>query len=125
MDPRRVLVIEDDPSVTELLKTVLIGDGYVVMSTEAALGALALARRLKPDVILLDLGLPYRSGASLLADLKADPRTEPIPVIVVSSMTELLTPDRRALAADVIAKPFDVQMLLERVRVAVQGGRAA
>ena len=95
------------------------------MSTEAALGALALARRLKPDVILLDLGLPYRSGASLLADLKADPRTEPIPVIVVSSMTELLTPDRRALAADVIAKPFDVQMLLERVRVAVQGGRAA
>ena len=125
MDPQRVLVIEDEPAIVALLTQVLSEAGYVVAATDAAIGAMAMVRDLEPSVILLDLGLPYRSGASLLAELKTDARTAPIPVVVVSSMPDVLTAERRALATAVVQKPFDVQELVEKVRAARQSGQAA
>jgi two-component system alkaline phosphatase synthesis response regulator PhoP len=78
----------------------------------------ALARRLHPAVVLLDLGLPYRSGGTLLADLKTDPVTAGIPVLIVSAYAEALLPGRRALAAAVPSKPFSPAVLLAAVRAA-------
>ena len=112
----RVLVIEDDPGIRDLLTDALLSDGYTVTATESALGAATLVRRLLPRVILLDLGLPYRSGGALLQDLKSDPQTAPIPVLIVSALTETLTPERRAMASAVIAKPFNPEALLNAVR---------
>jgi CheY-like chemotaxis protein len=66
----------------------------------------------------LDLGLPYRSGAALLADLKAHPATAVIPVIVVSAYTDALPRERAALAAAVIAKPFAPATLLAALHAA-------
>jgi DNA-binding response OmpR family regulator len=80
---RRVLVIEDDPHIKDLLTDVLTGDGFSVTAADSVLGAATLIRRLRPCAIVLDLGLPYRSGASLLTDLKGDAETAHIPVIVV------------------------------------------
>ena len=60
----------------------------------------------------MDLGLPYRSGAALLVDLKANPATAAVPVIVVSAYTDALPRERVALAAAVIAKPFAPATLL-------------
>ena len=116
MEPRRVLVIEDDPGISWLLLNTIEGDGYAVTLQESAIGATALVRYLQPDVILLDLGLPYRSGVSLLAELKAEPATAQIPIIVVSAMTEVLTRERRAMAAAVLSKPFSPRGLLAAVR---------
>lgn len=116
--PRRVLVIEDDPESSGLLTAALESDGYAVTAQESAFGARDLVHRLRPDVILLELALPYRSGASLLAELKADPDAASIPVIVISSFTDCLTVERRAMAADVIPKPFDPRALLAAVRSA-------
>ncbi len=115
---RRVLVIEDDPHITDLLSDVLSGDGFTVTSADSVLGAATLIRRFRPCAIVLDLGLPYRSGASLLSDLKADPDTAHISVIVVSALPETLTPDRRALAAKVLAKPISIRDLLRAVNEA-------
>ena len=115
---KHVLVIEDEPGIRELLTDALQSDGYAVTATESALGATTLVRRLLPRVILLDLGLPYRSGGTLLQDLKSDPETAPIPVLIVSALTETLTPDRRAMASGVIAKPFSPDALLDAVRSA-------
>ena len=110
------LVVEDDPDMQHLETEVLSGAGYAVTVTESALGAMTLARHLNPDAIVLDLGLPYRSGASLLADLKADPDTAHIPVVVVSGMAETL-PDRpRELATAVLPKPFYPEELVAAVR---------
>jgi DNA-binding response OmpR family regulator len=114
----RVLVIEDDPHIKDLLSDVLAGDGFAVTSADSVLGAATLIRRLRPCAIVLDLGLPYRSGASLLADLKADPETARIPVIVVSALPETLTPERRALATAVLAKPISIRDLLRAVHAA-------
>ena len=116
--PGSILVIEDDPDHQRLLADVLELAGYAVTVADSALGAAALARRLQPDLILLDLGLPYRSGASLLAELKADPRTAAIPVLVVSAAAESLSDERRALAAAVVSKPFSPRALLEAMSVA-------
>jgi DNA-binding response OmpR family regulator len=116
MGRRRVLVIEDDPAFQELVVYLLQSDGYDVTAIDSALGAAALARRLRPCAILLDLGLPYRSGASLLAELKGDSQTADIPVVVISALPETLTADRRAMAAHVLTKPLQLQELLEAVR---------
>ncbi len=113
---RRVLVIEDDPVIQRLLERILKPEGYAVTTTDSALGAMDLVRRLRPRVILLDLGLPYRSGATLLAELKADSITADVPVVVVSAMDEVLTDERRGQAAAVLAKPFSPRALLETVR---------
>jgi two-component system, cell cycle response regulator len=113
-----VLVVEDEPGVAALLAEVLAGAGYAPTTTDSALGAVALARRLRPAVVLLDLGLPYRSGGALLGDLKADPATAGIPVLVVSALADALPPDRRALTAGVLGKPFSPAALLAAVRAA-------
>jgi CheY-like chemotaxis protein len=65
---------------------VLGEDGFAVERRDSALGLATLLRRWRPDVVLLDLGLPYRSGAAVLADLKSDPATAAIPVVVVSAV---------------------------------------
>ncbi|MDP8923540.1 MAG: response regulator [Chloroflexota bacterium] len=108
--------MDDEPSIAELLRSVLDACDYEVTVVDSALGVPALVRSLQPDAILLDIGLPYRSGAAVLAELKADPRTANIPVIVVTGMAESLASERRALSFDVISKPFDVARLLDTVR---------
>ena len=116
----RVLIIEDDEAVGEVLAAALRDEGYAVEATGAAIGALALVRRLEPHAVVLDLGLPYRSGASLLAELKAHRDTAGTPVVVVSEIAEILPPHRRAQAAAVLEKPVDLDALLGAVRAAVR-----
>ena len=108
----RILVVEDDPGSAALLVDVLGEEGYAVSVLPSALGVRGEIARLRPVAIVLDLGLPYCSGATLLADLKADPLTAPIPVVVVSALLEALPPGRAALASARLAKPFAVQDLL-------------
>ncbi len=113
-----VLAIEDDPQTQGLLRDTLAGEVEAFAALDSALGAAELVRQLRPDVILLDLGLPYRSGGALLQELKADPTIAPTPVIVVSALTELLGPQERALAAAVLPKPFSPDELIGAVHAA-------
>ena len=107
--------MEDDAATARLRAYILDDAGYQVSTMDAAVGAPGFAGRLGPDVILLDVGLPYRWGASLLAELKADPATARIPVIVVSGISEVLMSDRAAGADAVVAKPFSPQALIDIV----------
>jgi two-component system KDP operon response regulator KdpE len=89
---------------------------------ESALGLSTLLQQWCPDVILLDLGLPYRSGGSLLGELKEDPATAIIPVVVISGAPDSLTRERAAQATAVLTKPVPMQTLLATIRVARRGG---
>jgi CheY-like chemotaxis protein len=120
----RAVVIEDDEGIAALWTDVLEADGYAVLRRDSGLGLAGVLRTWRPDVVLLDLGLPYRSGAAVLADLKADPRTAPIPVVVVSGAAEALSPARAAQAAAVLSKPVGPQRLCAVVATAV-GAAAA
>jgi CheY-like chemotaxis protein len=118
-DQLQVLIVEDDVCIQELLTDVLVSHGYHVTTTSSGLGAAALVRRLRPDVVLLDLGLPYRSGINFLQEIKFDPQTSDVPVVILSAMTEMLPPERRAAAAAVLTKPVSIHRLLRAVREAI------
>jgi signal transduction histidine kinase len=93
-DGERVLLsVDDDPSVAPLLQKMLVGHGYRVVASKNARGAVDDARRLQPAAILLDILMPERDGRDLLRELKADPLTSEIPVIVVSVVDPADVPD--------------------------------
>jgi DNA-binding response OmpR family regulator len=115
---QRVLVIEDDPATATLLEDLLSAEGYAVTVLDSALGAHTVVDRQQPAAVVLDQGLPYRRGSALLEELKADPRTAGIPVLIVSAYTEALPRGAAALAAAVVTKPFDTDELLRLVAAA-------
>lgn len=122
-DLPRILIVEDDPVCRGLLEAVFDLNGFSVSLTDTVLGAKALLDRLKPDVILLDLGLPFRSGASWLAELKTNPTTADLPVVILSGLSEVLPFERRLLASAVVRKPFRTSSLVETVRAACRPPR--
>jgi CheY-like chemotaxis protein len=96
--------------------------GYQVAAAESALGVVDRVRRHRPAAVVLDLGLPYVSGAHLLAALRedADPAVRAVPVVVVSALAEALPPARRAQASAVLGKPFSADDLLSAVQGAIE-----
>jgi DNA-binding response OmpR family regulator len=122
-----VLILEDDPGIRELLVEHLAFEGFRVASAESALGGLGLVRRLRPAVVVLDLGLPYVSGVHFLAELRADPdpAVRAVAVVVVSAQTETLPPDRWAQVSAVLAKPIRLRVLADTVRAAARGAYLA
>ncbi len=112
----RILLVEDDESNSAVLREVLTDAGYEVTVVDSAFGAATLVRELQPSAVLLDIGLPFRPGTELLDELKSDPRTATVPVVVTSGLTESLTAERRSLAAAVLSKPFPMDELLGILR---------
>src|SRR5665811_1695900 len=109
-----VLVVEDDPQTSELLSLWLNDASYRVACAYDGEQALQLAKELKPYVITLDILLPKFDGWQVLQELKADPETRDIPVIVVS----ILERSRRAMdlgAFDCFVKPIEKKELLCRL----------
>jgi two-component system KDP operon response regulator KdpE len=115
----RVLVVEDDGPIRAVLKTLLESAGYRVEQAETAARALVEARANRPDLILVDLGLPDRDGQQLIRDIRA---FSPVPLLVLSARTaedEMV----RALdggADDYVVKPFQAGELLARIRAALR-----
>lgn len=117
----RVLHVEDDPASGELVRQLLCRHGGVdlVQAPDGAT-ALTLARRDRPDLVLLDLGLPDVGGESVLAELRADPVTAGIPVVVVSADATdgQVARLQAAGAAAYLTKPVAVGQLLALVDAA-------
>ena len=84
----RILLVEDSKAILLENQAVLAEAGYEVISAQDGERALQSAREQKPDLILLDMILPKLSGPEVLRQLKSDPETAEIPVVVLSSLTE-------------------------------------
>ena len=117
--PPKLLVIEDDPAIRRLLRVTLERAGHAVAEAGSAREALSLLSIEKPQVILLDLGLPDRDGLELVQLLK---RGGEATLIVVSARdaTEEKVAALDLGADDYLTKPFDTDELLARVRVALR-----
>ncbi len=83
---KTILIIEDDLFLDKLLKRKLEKRKYHVYYLENGIEAVSAARHYKPDLILLDLVMPQKNGFETLKDLKADPQTKSIPVLVLTAL---------------------------------------
>ncbi len=115
----KVLVVDDEPQIRRLLKATLGRAGYRVIEAANAREALASKSIDKPDLVLLDLGLPDRDGLELVAQLAAEPRSA-ILVISARHQTEQKVAALDLGADDYVTKPFDTEELLARVRAALR-----
>ena len=110
-----VLVIEDDPWTRTMEAALLVEEGYAVAEAKNGDEGLRLVAQLNPDVILLDLALPTTSGLDVLRELKGNPSTRHIPVLVVSAYGDLMRTSDAHQSDGVLQKPFDCDDLLARV----------
>ena len=114
----RILVVDDIPLVRAVLAMRLESEGFSVITARDGVEALDQARAGQPDLVLLDLMLPRLPGERVCQELRADPRTRTVPIVVLSARigeAERL----RALAAGAdafIAKPYDLDRLLAEIR---------
>lgn len=113
-----ILIIEDDTDIRELLAYSLGKENYAVERAESAEEALEFLKSAVPDLILLDLMLPQMSGFECLTRIRADRRTELIPVIIVSARDDESDVVRglELGAADYVTKPFSPRVLIARIR---------
>jgi DNA-binding response OmpR family regulator len=93
-DRVRVLFVEDDPSVAQMYKLKLELDGYDVEVASDGEKALEIARRDRPDIIFLDIRLPKLDGFGVLEALRGEPKTERLPVVILSNYSERQLIDR-------------------------------
>jgi DNA-binding response OmpR family regulator len=122
--PRRILVVDDEPMVRNLLCRLLTMEGYDVLEAEDGQAATDLIGKEQPDLILLDVMLPARDGLEVLSDLR---RTSDVPVILVSARGE--EADRvvglKMGADDYVVKPFSAAELSARIESVLRRARAA
>ena len=119
--PVRILVVDDDDGVRSLLEHLLSAAGYAVEPFSTAEEALARLRAEPPDLVLLDLHLPDRSGQEVLEQIREEPVTRLLPVIMLtgaSSQAERMRAQALGVT-DFVAKPFSAEELLPRVRALV------
>jgi DNA-binding response OmpR family regulator len=111
----RVLVVEDDAEITDVLRRSLRHEGYEVRTAGDGVAALDAAARFVPDLVVLDLGLPQLDGIEVCRQLRAD---GDVPILILTARTE--TDDRVAGldsgADDYLVKPFERQEFLARIR---------
>ena len=86
---KRILIIDDEPDSVSFIRSILEDNGYESISSRTGVGGMELARKEKPDLILLDLIMPEKGGISIFQELKRDPGLSHIPVIVVTGMTQI------------------------------------
>ena len=116
---KRILVVEDDIAIGNLIKMTLTTQNYEYELAQDGLSALQKAITLKPNVIILDLGLPDMDGIEFINTIRGWTQT---PIIVVSARGEDLDKINAldAGADDYVTKPFSIEELLARIRVALR-----
>jgi CheY-like chemotaxis protein len=117
---RTALVVDDDVFLVSALAEILEDDGFDVQTATNGFSALRRAIAVRPSVILLDVALPERSGTELLEDLRADPNTCELAIVLVTGFADRLTEAELAEVDAVISKPFDVDELRATVQHAMQ-----
>ena len=111
-----VLVVEDDRALREFLCTAL-ADEFEVAGAVSGEEAVELARKLRPDVVLLDVMLPGLSGLDVVRVIRSDPSLKDTPVLVMTAFSEIDANDAEAAGANrFLAKPFDLHELTTAVR---------
>ncbi len=122
---KKVLIIDDEPDMVEMISMALDREFEVLTAYNGKEGV-SKAQSAKPDAIVLDIMMPEKDGFTACRELKADPRTASIPIIILTGVGEYFGRSQYARrsgleieAEDFLAKPVDPQELLRRVKALV------
>ena len=114
----RVLLIEDEPNIIEAIRFILSRDGWHVHTHSDGRTALDAIRQREPDLVVLDVMLPNRSGFDILSDLRSAPETKDLPVLMLTARGQKKDKElaERLGASRFMTKPFSNGEVLETVR---------
>ncbi|MFN0256427.1 response regulator [Pedobacter ureilyticus] len=115
MKRKTILICDDDPGILEMLELVLEDTGHDIIPEANSLNVRAIVNKKVPDLVILDLWMPVLSGDQVLKMFRENPSTKDLPVIVISASTDGNDIALKAGATHFLAKPFDVEKLLELV----------
>src|SRR5690606_24684542 len=115
---KQVLLIEDEPNIIEAIRFLLTRDGWSVAIHMDGEGAAEAVRRQRPHLVILDVMLPNRSGFDILADLRSDPATAAVPVLMLTARGQLRDRElaERSGVSRYMTKPFANSEILAAVR---------
>jgi two-component system KDP operon response regulator KdpE len=114
-DKKRILVVDDEPQITRVLRTTLTGSGYEVRTADDGHNGLRTAREWQPDLVITDVSMPNMDGIELCRQLRAE-STLPIIVLSVKGEEKAKVDALDAGADDYVTKPIGMDELLARVR---------
>lgn len=115
----KILVVDDEPEITDIVATFLTDAGYRVETENSAVAGLEKARAFKPDLILLDIMMPFMDGYEVCEELKKNPQTKKTPVVFLTAK-DAKSDEGKSFASGgdmFIKKPFSCERLLEMVKV--------
>jgi two-component system cell cycle response regulator DivK len=118
MAGEKILIIEDNPMNMELTTDLLKVSGYIVIQAETAEQGIKMAQSQKPDLIIMDIGLPVMDGLSAVEILKKDGKTKDIPILALTSYA--MKGDREKIleagCEGYLAKPIDTRKFADEVK---------
>lgn len=109
---KKILVVDDDIAILEVIKIILEDNGYDVITTSQSNNILPFVKSNLPDAVLLDFLMPGANGTSVTQQLKKDDKTKDIPIIMVSANHDLSQTAKEADVDGFLEKPFDIEDLL-------------
>jgi len=124
MNAANILVVDDEPQIRRVMRSTLTSHGYVILEAKTGEEAVELARKEKPDLILLDVNMPGMSGIEACRELRRGTNA-PIIMLTVRNAERDKVLALDAGADDYVAKPFGIEELLARIRAALRRHSAA
>lgn len=124
---RRLLVVDDEPSIAKIVRKQLEVAGYEVTVAVDGLEGLTKAREMMPELIVLDVMLPKMNGTEVCKTLKGDPKTNPIPILMLTAKAQRTDKDigLEAGANAFLTKPFQLDELLAKIKALLEASAAA
>lgn len=113
---KKILIAEDDTAILEVMKIILEGEKYEIISTDDKNTIYSLVLSQKPSLILLDIWLSGYDGGKIAKTLKANNETKNIPLIMISANNETEKITKESGANDFLLKPFDIDDLINIVK---------
>jgi CheY-like chemotaxis protein len=118
----RILIVDDDPNIVQMLSDILTDEGYEVAAATQSLRAFDRAKEAQPDLILMDIMMPYLDGLDQIKLLSLDDDLKDVPIIVITAKARALDgiDDLKSLRiVDYLYKPFEISDLLDKIKRAL------